>query len=260
LEKTIQSVLDQKYKDKEYIIIDGGSWDGTLDIIKKYENFISFWSSKKDKGIYDAMNKGISVANGNILHFMNAGDVYYSNDVLTTINDIFNKKEDTGIVYGLAESFSEYEDLKYINGSKIDKSRLWKGMPVCHQSMFFKRDVFRILGRYNLDYSSMADYEFLLRFVNTNHKFKLYYIDKVLSSFDLYGFSSKDYLKNLKEIETLCKKYYQFNMAKRFYFITGKIKFYFLVILKKTGLHKFYRKIKYKYFYGLFSKKRILNK
>lgn len=261
LEETILSVLNQTYKKIEYIIIDGGSADNTLSIIKKYENKIDYWISEKDEGIYHAMNKGISVASGEILHFLNAGDVYYSNDVLTTINDIFNKKEDTGIVYGLAESFSEHENLKYINGGEIDKNRLWKGMPICHQSMFFKRDVFRILGGYDLDYSSMADYEFLLRFVNTNHKFKLYYIDdKVLSRFDLYGFSSKDYLKNLKEIETLCKKYYQFNMAKRFYFITGKIKFYFLVILKKTGLHKFYRKIKYKYFYGLFSKKRILNK
>ena len=99
LEETIQSVINQTYSNVEYIIIDGGSSDGTLDIIKKYEERIDYWVSEKDRGIYDAMNKGIDVASGKWLNFMNGGDEFYDNKV---IENIFKNcsYEDEYVIHG----------------------------------------------------------------------------------------------------------------------------------------------------------------
>jgi len=137
LEKTIKSVIAQKYSNKEFIIIDGSSTDGTLDIISRYKEVISCWTSEKDNGIYDAMNKGISFARGDFINFLNAGDYYYNNDVLETVASRMQLNSDAGILYGLSENFSTAENLRYLSGNKIDEKVLWKGMPVCHQSMFF---------------------------------------------------------------------------------------------------------------------------
>ncbi|HDY89306.1 MAG TPA: glycosyltransferase, partial [bacterium] len=98
LEKTIQSVINQTYKNIEYIIIDGGSSDKTLSIIKKYKKYIKYCISEPDKGIYDAMNKGIKIAKGDYINFLNAGDFYYENNVLSYLFDNLDKSVD--LLYG----------------------------------------------------------------------------------------------------------------------------------------------------------------
>ena len=93
LRNTIKSVVNQTYTDYEFIIIDGGSTDGSVEVIKEYANIITYWVSEPDKGIYNAMNKGIEVANGEYLNFMNSGDCFYNNDVLQKVADYHLEKD-----------------------------------------------------------------------------------------------------------------------------------------------------------------------
>ncbi len=249
LEKTILNVKNQNYKFKEHIIIDGGSVDDTVNVIKKYKECTSYWVSEKDNGVYDAMNKGILKSSGEIINFLNAGDCYYDNSVLNVVSENFEGFEKPEIIYGLSESFSVKENIKYISGSKINENNLWKGMPICHQSMFFNKKVFQEIGLYDLRYKNMADYEFLLRYFKNKQNKKIIFIEKPLCKFALYGLSDSDYLANLKEIELISKKYYPFSFLKKVYFFIKRIKYYFLKILKNFKIYNLYRKIKYNIFF-----------
>lgn len=131
IEDTILSVIGQTYPNLEYIIIDGGSTDGTIDVIRKYEDKIGYWHSEKDSGIYDAMNKGLIRASGRWVNFMNAGDTFYAPD---TVADIFAADTQTAaIIYGGVEIV--YPDLVRVQKPGIPE-KLWQGMQFCHQSAF----------------------------------------------------------------------------------------------------------------------------
>ncbi len=131
IERTILSVVGQTYPNLEYIIIDGGSTDGTIDIIQKYEDKIAYWQSEKDFGIYDAMNKGLSKASGCWVNFMNAGDVFYAPDTVTEIFAAGTQR--ATVIYGGVEIV--YPDLVRTQGPGTPEN-LWKGMQFCHQSVF----------------------------------------------------------------------------------------------------------------------------
>ena len=166
LEKTIKSVIEQTYSNIEYIIIDGGSTDNTIDIIKKYESKINYWSSESDKGIYDAMNKGVSLARGKWINFMNAGDTFYKSN---TIEKIFLKKKDKAdFIYG------DREIIYNMGFSRVEKAgevkNLWKGMVFSHQSLFTKSDVFKKY-QFNVDNRIGADFEFIFSCYKDNLKF-----------------------------------------------------------------------------------------
>jgi glycosyltransferase involved in cell wall biosynthesis len=161
IENTIQSVVNQSYTNIEYVIIDGDSEDGTLEIIKKYKDQISVFISEPDKGLYDAMNKGLHLATGEYLLFLNSGDIFHSRDVLT---QIFNTKGTASDVY--------YGETAIINqqGTDIGMRRLktpeqlsWNslidGMLVCHQSFIVKKS---IAQDYNLKYKIVADYDWMI--------------------------------------------------------------------------------------------------
>lgn len=137
LENTILSVINQTYNDLEYIIIDGGSTDGSVDIIKKYSSKIDFWISEPDKGIYDAMNKGIAHATGEWINFMNAGDEFYRNDVIA---QIYEEKipSTVKVVYGDVV-LKKKEGIK--PGKNFPISFLEIAMAFCHQSSFTRKTV-----------------------------------------------------------------------------------------------------------------------
>lgn len=253
LEDTILSVINQTYHNVEYIIIDGGSTDGTLDIINKYKKDISYWVSEKDNGIYDAMNKGISFAKGDIINFLNAGDLYYDNKILELVSEAYLTNGLPDLIYGLSYCYSLDAGINYFSGGKIKDSVLWKGMAICHQSIFFKKDLFNILGNFDINFKASADYEWLLKFKRniSNNNCKEYFLDLPLSKFKLYGQSSSQYFKNLNEIESVSKKYYSFNFSKRLYFSLKKIKYIFLKILIITKLIYLYKKIKYNIVYKI---------
>jgi len=164
-------VINQTYSNVEYIIIDGGSVDGTLDIIKKYEDKIDYWVSEKDDGIYDAMNKGIQVNSGEIIGIVNADDIIYEDTLEKVKGAIVSKKLDytygsvhlmdkDGIIFGETVPMSK-EDIKF---------KKYIDMPFPHPSMFVKKEVYEKIGLFNTKFKLSADYDFLLRLLEGNYK------------------------------------------------------------------------------------------
>ena len=188
LEETILSIINQNYGHIEYIIIDGGSSDGTLDIIKKYEDKIDYWISESDEGIYFAMNKAIEKATGQWINFMNAGDTFFNNSTIQKVMD--NLDNDTDLIYG-------DHVCDGIIGSVADRS-ITRLMPCCHQSLFVKTALMKQYP-YNTFYSISADYEFLLKMYKLGKKIQ--YIEEPIANYLRNGFSDQNqvkwYLENL---------------------------------------------------------------
>lgn len=154
IEKTIRSVISQKYSDLEYLVIDGKSKDKTLEIINRYSSKISKIISEPDKGIYDAMNKGIATANGEWILFMNAGDTFCNPDVLEKL-EMEKVKDDVSVVYG--DSISVYgQDHFYFPAKNLETLR-YSGMAFCHQAVFVRRSVL-LSHPFDLSYKMLADY------------------------------------------------------------------------------------------------------
>ena len=174
IEQTILSVLNQSYTNIEYIIIDGGSTDGTVDIIKKYADKIAYWVSEPDQGIYDAMNKGIDRASGEWINFMNSGDSFFS---LNTIADVFNdvKSKDVAVIYG--DRVSVYTFGKYYH--KTDSlDSFEKNFPIFHQSIFADTTLLKKY-KFDLKYKICADYNQFFILYKLGYKFQ--YIPMYLS-------------------------------------------------------------------------------
>lgn len=178
IEKTIESIVEQTYKNIEYIIIDGGSNDGTIDIIRKYEKYISYWKSEKDFGIYDAMNKGIKVASGEYVIFINSGDILHE-DIVRVVADkkCFNKAD---IIYG-----DIIINNKYVKADSLNE--FYYRMPFCHQAVFAKLSLFYEYGLFDLSYKVCADYKWLLNCYLNGKKF--FYIEKCIAICKGNGFS-----------------------------------------------------------------------
>ena len=154
IEKTIKSVVGQTYPEVEYIVIDGGSTDGTIDIIKKYTDKIACFVSEPDDGIYDAMNKGIRIATGEWINFMNAGDTFSSDTIISTV---FSEryKEEVEVIYGDVY-FTESHDCNYLQPAR-PLCFLRRAMPFCHQSSFVKR---KAITGFDKQFQICADYSF----------------------------------------------------------------------------------------------------
>ncbi len=197
IEKSIQSVLSQKYDNIEYIILDGGSTDKTSEIIKKYQEKIDKIIVERDKGIWDAMNKGIEIANGDIIGFLNADDIYYPN-ALNLVNDYFiNNKID--FLFGSVKKY------KLLHGYKPWKIKFSFGFYTSHSVGFFiKRERHIEVGKYNLNYLS-SDLDFFYRMI-VNFKLKGISTKKeeVLGEFSKGGFSSKiNYITHLDDLNKI---------------------------------------------------------
>jgi len=169
LEETIQSVINQTYDNVEYIIIDGCSTDGTLDIIKKYEHAIDYWVSEKDSGIYDAMNKGIHVATGYWINFMNADDLFYSTSVLDVVaHAILKTTANPVVVYGKVNLINSKNSIvaTISNEWKLAKKGLKSVMTIPHQAAFTSTKRILEAGLFNTKYKIAGDYDLTLRVLN----------------------------------------------------------------------------------------------
>lgn len=160
IEQTINSVLNQRDVDIEYIIIDGKSTDGTLDIIKKYEEKIAYWISESDSGIYDAMNKGIDLATGDVISFLNADD-WYEEGIIAKIEQYFSSNR-VGIVGGAVNYIVNGKSATVIY-SKYDLNKTYIYSACQHQAIFARKEIFQTIGNFNLNYKLLADYEWMLR-------------------------------------------------------------------------------------------------
>lgn len=196
IEATIQSILGQDCKDFEYIIIDGGSTDGTLDLIHKYESQITKWISESDKGLYDAMNKGIHEASGEFLWFINAGDEIFDS---TTVGKILRQgKEKADIFYGEALIIDENRNEIGMRRQKTPENLTWQslkiGMVVSHQSFIVRKDKAPI---YNLKYQCSADIEWVIQSLKASVNIVNTHL--ILSRFMDGGRSKSTIRKNLTE-------------------------------------------------------------
>ena len=183
IEDTIKSVINQDYKGLEYIIIDGASTDGTINIITEYQKIFPITLvSEKDEGIYDAMNKGTKLSSGNWINFMNAGDTFYNKDSISQIIPFL--KDELDIVYGNTEII--YKDFKTIKDEPTPK-KLWMGR-IPHQSSFIKSSIMKKYG-YNKDNKIVADLEFFMTVYFNGGKIKK--INQTVSSFAKDGITEK---------------------------------------------------------------------
>jgi glycosyltransferase len=201
IEEAIESVFSQDYDNFEYIIIDGGSTDGTLDIIRKYESKLTYWISEPDKGLYDAMNKGIAKTEGDIVGMINSDDYYLPGAFEKVAKAFENKNLDEYIFWG---------DIMH-GDERVLGWREWnvrRGAFAPHPSMFCPKKIYDRIGTYSQDYKILADYDFMYRAINYHH-IKNIYLPEPIAFFRPGGLASQNILPSLKEELSVKLKYGQ---------------------------------------------------
>lgn len=204
IERTMLSVLGQTYPHIEYIVIDGLSDDGTLDVIQKYRSRIAKLISEKDEGIYDAMNKGIAAATGDYLIFMNSGDEFYAAD---TVASVFASTPDADIYYGETEMINDKGESLGRRRHKAPKKFTWKGfkygMSISHQAIYVKRS---LVEPYDPRYQLSADIDWIIRAAKKAKK--IVNVNQYVARYLVGGMSKKKHRQSLKERFQIMKKHY----------------------------------------------------
>jgi len=218
VEQTIRSVVSQSYPHVEYLIIDGQSTDDTLTIVKRYQDKISVVVSEKDQGLYDALNKGIALATGDVIGILHSDDFYLHDRVLQNYADVFLKQKPDAV----------YSDLYYVDKNDTDKIiRKWKsgeyrpgsfinGWMPPHPTFFVKKEIYLRYGTFNLSFKSAADYELMLRFIH-KHRIKVAYLPEYTVKMRVGGKSNKN-IKNRVNANLEDRRAWEINQLKpRFY-------------------------------------------
>lgn len=196
IESTIQSVINQSYSNIEYIVIDGGSTDGTTDIVNQYKSSITAFISEPDQGIYDAMNKGIALAQGDIIGLLNSDDIYTNNRTIEDVVYTFEKNKNIDACYS---------DLVYINENN-QVIRYWKsnafkpgsfayGWTPPHPTFFVKREAYAKYGVFSKEYKIAADVELMMRFIEI-YEIKAKYVESIWVKMKTGGISNSS-IKNI---------------------------------------------------------------
>lgn len=199
LQDCIESVIKQKYHDIEHIIVDGKSTDNTVTIIEKYESNIAKWISETDKGMYDAINKGIVMATGDIIGILNSDDMLDTEDVVTNIVKAFEEQQVDAI----------YGDLEYVDANDTNKIiRIWQGRPYkrsrfcygwmpAHPTFYIKRSLIEQHGFYLNHYYTAADYEFMSRYLY-QHRVSAYYLPMLMVKMRIGGASNINFSQRFR--------------------------------------------------------------
>lgn len=201
LARTLKSVSVQTFRDFEYIIIDGGSTDGSVDLIKQFGPIVDYWVSEKDKGVYDAMNKGIERAKGTYCYFLNSGDYLWKDNVLEKVFEIQNGED---ILYG--NMIHGGLDTEEKGASSISFYDFYTGS-IYHQAAFIRRELFTQVGLYNENLKVVADWEFFLKAIFI-HKCRIRYVDLPIALYETGGLSFRDPEGNLRDRKMVLEQYF----------------------------------------------------
>lgn len=204
IERTIKSVINQTNKDIEYIIIDGASNDGTLEVIEKYRKHTAKIVSEKDKGIYDAMNKGLALATGDYVLFMNSGDEIYDNQ---TVEDVFDTANAADIYYGETEMYNDNWESLGRRRHEAPENFTWTsfkfGMSISHQAIYIRRS---ILTPYDLKYKYSSDIDWIIKAAKKASN--IVNVHRYVAKYLVGGMSKKKHRESLKERFQIFTKYY----------------------------------------------------
>ncbi|GIZ10039.1 MULTISPECIES: glycosyltransferase family 2 protein [Flavobacterium] len=225
IEKAIKSVLNQNYQNIEYIIIDGNSTDGTQKIIEKYRDRLSQYISEPDKGMYDAINKGLHLATGDVIGLMHSDDEFYDEKVISTIVKRFNFEKNIDGVYGDGIYVSNDTEERLIRnriGGAFSLQKIKAGWLPLHPTVYLKKTIIDQYGLYNLDFKIASDTEFLLRYLY-KYKIKMSYINTYIVKMRMGGMSTN--IKRVFEVLYEDYKIYKFHGLTAF----------LVVFLKKTN-------------------------
>ena len=209
IKDAIDSVLNQTYKDIEYIIVDGASSDGTVEVVKSYGDKITKFVSEKDNGLYDAMNKGIALTTGNVVGILNSDDFYIDEFVIQKVVKVFEEKQCDSMFADLV--FVKPDDLektvRYYDSSKFHPSKFAYGWMPAHPTFFVKRDMYEKYGVFRTDLKIAADFDILARFLYT-HKISYSYMNEILVKMRVGGVStsfSSIWINNVEALR-VCKE------------------------------------------------------
>ncbi len=229
IERTMLSVFEQSYPHLQYIIVDGGSTDGTVDVIRKYESRLTEFICESDKGIYDAMNKGLALATGDYVLFMNSGDEIYDR---STVENVFSTAYGADIYYGETEMYDE-------SGKNLGKRRhaapnqlTWRsfryGMSVSHQAIYVRR---LLAEPYDLKYQLSSDIDWILK--SLRKAGKIVNVNTYVAKYQVGGISKKKHLQSLKE---------RFGILTKYYGLLPNIFSHVIISFKLAGYYLKYRK------------------
>lgn len=214
IKSAIESVINQSYNNIEYIIIDGGSKDKTVDIIKSYGSKVNQLISEPDKGIYDAMNKGLQMATGDYLGILNSDDFYIHNEVISmVVNELLEKKTDSlfaDLIY-VEEEHPEIQ-VRYWKSQPFVKGSFQKGWHPAHPTFFVKNEIYKKLGYFSMDFKLAADFELMLRFLE-KHQISSCYLPQAIIKMRLGGATNKN-IKNIFNQNIECYKAFKVNQLK----------------------------------------------
>ena len=236
LEKTIQSIICQTFKDYEYIIIDGGSTDGSVDIIKKYESNINHWVSERDKGIYHAMNKGVMAASGDYCLFMNSSDTIYKPE---TLEEVFSQVICEDVIFGNLVSSGHIQ-------KAVDKITLLNLLThtIGHQSSFIKRSLL-LNNPYDEKLKIVSDWKFFFQeLILNNVSYKK--VDTIIADFDMTGISMNNQQYLMQERDQELKKIFPpkiYEEIYRYFGVNDKYYELFINIGESPNKKKFYNMI-----------------
>jgi len=239
LEQTMPSVLRWPPSEVEYIIIDGGSTDGTVELLEKYDSQLEYWVSEPDQGISDAFNKGISLCRGEIVGLLNAGD-WYAPDALEAVRKDFAAQQESGVVCGRMQ-FWQGEKKAYCTDS--EPALLFRDMSVAHPACFVRTRVYHALGGFDAGFRLAMDYELLLRFFV--HGIGFVKNSTVLTNMQHDGISEEQWRMALEETHKARRRHLHGSLyASRMYLSWLVAKRYLRFALQKLGMHglvRFYR-------------------
>jgi glycosyltransferase involved in cell wall biosynthesis len=246
LKRTLESVTGQSYSNFEYIVIDGGSTDGSKELLEKYADKISYWVSEPDRGIYHAMNKGIEKASGEYLLFMNSGDLFYGNEVLRENIDAIKNVD---LIYFDTLIIDENKEYVKVFRSDLSIDYLFNDT-IPHQGTFIKKTLFQIVGLYDESLRIVSDWKFfLLALIKYNCSYKK--IEKILSIYYLGGMSSKKENQSLNNSERNLVLATEFPMINNLLDNFSKVNRDYKMLCKNLSLYKLSRKYKVLRYFNL---------